>query len=240
MPRCYLVRHAQTPWNVDNRVQGHSDVPLSPEGEAQAKRLGALFASRHLRGLFTSALQRSRQTAQAIASGNGHRLEPVVMQGLAEIHLGMWEGLTPTEINAQFPGAYQQWTTHPSTVTIPGAEPLDAFRRRVRQAMARVAATFQDGEYVVVSHGGVIASFLADVLDADYDATLRRLRLDNGGITAVEFDPSTRPPRAGSLGVVPSERSESRDEAHPPSVLWINATAHLVEPVSGASLARRG
>ena len=208
MKRCYLVRHAQTPWNVDNRVQGHSDLPLSPAGEVQAKRLSAFFASRHLHGIFTSGLQRSRQTAHAIAAGNGHGVQPVIIQDFAEIHLGAWEGLTPADIDAQFPGAYHQWTSHPSLVQIPGAEPLEAFRRRVRQAMIQVAASFQDGEYVVVSHGGVIASLLADVLDADYDATLRRLRLDNGGVTALEF------------GVLP------------PSVLWINATAHLVEPVS--------
>ena len=128
MKRCYLVRHAQTAWNGENRIQGHSDIPLSPLGEQQAQHLGRWFASRHVRGIFTSALQRSRQTAQAIAAGNGHGVSPVVEPHLAEIHLGTWEGLTPVEVDARFANAYQQWRVRPSSVVIPGGEPLAAFR----------------------------------------------------------------------------------------------------------------
>ena len=214
MKRFYLVRHAQTAWNSDNRIQGHSDLPLSPVGEEQAKRLGALFATRHLTGIFTSHLQRSQQTARHIAdglpaapgaaqAGNGHGVRPVITQALAEMHLGAWEGLTPEEVDAQFTGAYQQWRIRPSTVQIPGAELLEAFRQRVSQALEHIVSSSVDGEYVIVSHGGVIAALLADVLGADYDALLRRLRLDNAGVTALECGTALR------------------------HVLWINATGHL-------------
>lgn len=219
MKRCYLIRHAQTSWNQDNRIQGHSDLPLSPLGQTQAQRVGALFASRHLKGIYTSHLQRSQQTAHAIISGlpaaptgngngaaqagNGLRIEPIVERNLAEMHLGAWEGLTPEEVDARFAGAYQQWRTRPSSIVIPGAEPVEAFRTRVRAALETIAKQFDHGEYVIVSHGGVIAALLADLLGAEYDAVIRRLRLDNGGVTALEFGAGT------------------------PHVLWINATAHL-------------
>jgi broad specificity phosphatase PhoE len=206
MTRCYLVRHAQTAWNHDNRLQGHSDLPLNSLGDQQAQSLAHFFASRHLSGIFTSHLQRSRQTAQAIAEGNGHRLTPVIAQELAEMHLGAWEGLTPEDIDRQFNGAYEQWRTEPSSVRIPHAEPLEAFRGRVRRVLQQILsglADGKDGEYVIVSHGGVIAAVLADVLEANYDALLRRLRLDNAGITAL----------ACSV-----ER---------PYVLWVNFTTHL-------------
>jgi len=203
MKRCYLVRHAQTTWNHDNRIQGHSDLPLSPLGEGQARRVGALFAARHLKGIYTSHLLRSQQTAHAIASGNGHGISPVIERDLAEMHLGEWEGLTPEEVDARFQGAYQQWRQRPSSVIIPGAEPVERFRARARRALQTIAAGFDGGEYVIVSHGGVIAALLADVLGAEYDAVIRRLRLDNGGVTALEFG-----------------------TGHP-HVLWINATAHL-------------
>ncbi len=224
MKRCYLVRHAQTTWNHDNRIQGHSDLPLSVAGEEQARRLGALFASRHLNGIYTSHLRRSQQTAHAIASGlpaaptgngngaaqagNGPRIEPIVERDLAEMHLGDWEGLTPQEVDARFQGAYQQWRQRPSSVVIPGAEPVETFRARTRKALQTIAAGFDNGEYVIVSHGGGIAALLADVLGAEYDAVIRRLRLDNGGVTALEFG-----------------------TGHP-HVLWINATAHL-DPTGG-------
>ena len=203
MKRCYLVRHAQTVWNGENRIQGHSDIPLSPLGHEQAQRLGHRFATHHLRGIFTSGLLRSRQTADQIASGNGHGTQPVVELRLAEMHLGAWEGLTPQEVDARFSNAYQQWCHAPSSVVIPGAEPLAAFQARVRAALHAIVNGVGEGEYVVVSHGGVIAALLADLLGADYDLVLRRVRLDNAGVTALEF----------GIGL--------------PHVLWINSTTHL-------------
>jgi alpha-ribazole phosphatase len=203
MKRCYLIRHAQTAWNDENRIQGHSDVPLSPLGERQAQRLAAVFATRHVRGIFTSALQRSQQTARMIAAGNGHGISPIIERELAEMHLGAWEGLTPDEVDARFHNGYQRWRACPSSVVIPEAEPLEAFRERVRRVVSKILASVDEGEYVIVSHGGVIAALLADALGADYDTLIQRLRLDNAGITALEF----------GTGL--------------PHVLWINSTLHL-------------
>lgn len=201
--RCYLVRHGQTEWNSQNRLQGHSDLPLNPLGQQQAKCVAAFFDSRPIKGLYTSHLMRSRQTAQAIASKIANGIQTVVDAELAEMHLGEWEGLTPDEIDAKFAGAYRQWRTRPSSVVIPGAESPAAFRARVARAFERAAGAFDEGEYVIVSHGGVIAALLAALWDAEYDSVLRRLRLDNAGVTAIEL---------GS--------------GHP-HALWVNTTAHL-------------
>lgn len=205
MKRCYLVRHAETLWNREDRLQGHSDLPLSPLGRRQAKHLGRYFASHHLDRVFASTLLRSQETAQAILAENGHGVIPVADPDLSELHLGTWEGLTPAEIDARFHGAYRQWSIRPSTVTIPDAEPLDRFRQRVRRVMRTVLGSFEAGECVVVSHGGVIAAWLAEVLGADYDIVLRRVRCDNGSITALDC------------------------AADVPQLLWINSTAHLGE-----------
>ena len=211
MKRCYFVRHGQTAWNEENRIQGRSDQPLNGVGRTQAQRLSARFASHHVRGIFTSHLVRSRATAEAIATGNGHGAAPVIEADLAEMHLGAWEGLTPAEVDARFGNAYQQWRQSPSSVRIPDAEPTHAFRARVRRVFSRLTGQMGQGEYVVVSHGGVIAAVLADVLGADYDQLLRRLRLDNAGVTAIELD------------------------APIPHVLWVNSTTHLepAPPVPG-------
>ena len=220
MKRCYLIRHGQTAWNEENRIQGRSDQPLNALGRRQAQCLATRFASHRLQGIFTSHLVRSHATAEAIAvphappaphagragqagaAGNGHGISPVVHRDLAEMHLGAWEGLTPQEVDAKFGSAYQQWRQDPSSVRIPGAEPVDVFHGRVRRAFEELARGLGDGEYAVVSHGGVIASVVADVLGADYDQLLRRLRLDNAGVTAIELAPI-------------------------PHILWVNSTAHL-------------
>jgi probable phosphoglycerate mutase len=99
----------------------------------------------------------------------------------------------------------------PSSVIIPGAEPVEAFRERVRRALERLVKERPDGEYAVVSHGGVIASVLADFLGADYDQVIRRVRLDNAGVTALEF----------GKGI--------------PHVVWINSTIHL-EPLGSSGV----
>ena len=205
--RCYLVRHAQTTWNGENRLQGHTDLPLSAVGLEQARRVGTYFGGLHasgegLRGLYVSHLMRSQQTAQAIAEQTG--LAPKIDPAFAEIGLGQWEGLTPEDIDARFGGAYQQWKTAPSLVQIPDAEPLADFRARVRAAFTRMLAAHEGrGDLVIVTHGGVIASLLADCLDAAYDRLLRGLSLENAGVSAVNC------------------------RHQPPVVMWVNATTHL-------------
>ncbi len=206
--RWYLVRHAQTSWNGERRIQGSADPPLSARGRQQARCLARYFSGRPIRAIVSSGMQRTQETALAIASTNGHRLQPVIEPDLREIHLGAWEGLTPEEIDARYPGAYDRWRLIPSSTLIPNAERLEIFLQRVRGARERLLATLQAEEAVIVAHGGVIAALLADALCTTYDHCLQHVALDNAGISAVAFE-------AG----------------RPPSVLWVNATAHLETPV---------
>ena len=202
--RCYLVRHAQTLSNEEHRFQGCTDSPLSLLGLRQAQCLGAYFAGQAVRVIYSSHLDRSIQTAQAIANTTGTvvRTEP----GLAELDFGAWEGLTTEEVAARFKQEYSHWLEHPLQVRIPGGEFYDQFRIRVRRTLTDIVARHRNEgvqALVVVSHGGVIASLLADCLRSDYGQLLRHLVLKHASISAVEW------------------RADS------PSVLWTNATAHL-------------
>lgn len=210
--RCYLIRHAQTTWNAEDRIQGHANPPLSTAGRLQARRVGRYFAGRPIQALYTSHLVRSVHTAQAIAQQTGTAL--TVEPALAEIHLGEWEGLTVGEVEGRYPEAFRRWQRTPSQMQIPGGESFAAFAGRVRHAFAAILQrSSQEGDVVVVSHGGAIASLLTDHLGADYDTLFHRLSLENAGISAL--DCLTRPPR----------------------VLWVNATQHLA-PRQRRSLAR--
>ena len=207
--RCYLVRHAQTTWNAENRIQGHANPPLSAVGLAQAQRVGAWFATRPIAALYTSHLLRSRQTAEAITRRTGR--SAAIHEGLAEIQLGRWEGMMPEEVEAQFPGLFEEWRQSPSRVRIPEAEPYEMFRRRILEAFASIAARHRpEDEIVIVSHGGVISTLLAEWLEANYDCVLHRLALDNASISLADF------------------------HLHPPKVLGINVTHHLEDGVNGA------
>ncbi|MBI3324614.1 MAG: histidine phosphatase family protein [Candidatus Omnitrophica bacterium] len=199
------MRHGQTDWNFEQRIQGHADLPLNALGRSQASRLAGYFAHSPAAALYSSHLKRSLETAQTIGQAIG--IEVIVERDLAEIALGQWEGLTGPEVDLHYDGAYGLWQHTPSHVQIPGAEPLPAFRARARLALERILHHHPEGRVIVVTHGGIIASLLADCLGADYDAMLRRLALDNGGISALE-------------------------PAHqPPHVLWINDTGHLASEV---------
>ena len=129
---------------------------------------------------------------------------------LAEMHLGAWEGLTPDEIDARFDGAYQRWRVTPSQVQIPDAEATGTFRHRVRKTFHTIMAAHPEDTVVIVSHGGVIAALFAEWLSADYDRLLHRLTLDNAGISAIDR------------------------RTHPPHILWVNHTAHLVDAPAAA------
>lgn len=197
----YLVRHAQTDWNFENRLQGQSDLPLNAAGRRQAARVGRYFSGRRIAAVYTSHLARSRQTADEIAGRA--KLVPTVDEDLAEIYLGVWEGLTPEDVNRRFNGAYEVWQSAPSQVTIPQAEPLEAFHTRARAAVRRILARHPSGDVVIVTHGGLISSVLAEWLEADYDRVLRKLSLDNAGVSAVAHQTTW------------------------PHILWINDTTHL-------------
>ncbi len=186
--RCYLVRHAQTDWNQGRRFQGRSNPPLGSEGLEQAQSLGEYFAGRAFGPIYSSTLKRSVQTAEIIAGKTGSMLE--MDPGLSEIGFGVWEGLTVEEVRARFDGMYQQWCQKPSQVAIPKGEPCDEFRARVRRSFQEVARRHQGGgfqELVVVSHGGVICSLLADWLGSDYDRLSRSLVLGNGSVSIIEW-----------------------------------------------------
>ena len=182
----YLIRHGETQWNVEDRVQGNSDSPLSPRGQAQVQRLADRMRAEGVTRLYTSDLPRAYATAAAIAEPS--RLPVVVHRDLREIHLGEWEGRTPEEINRHYDGAFDRWKTAPSSIAIPGSEGLPQFRQRIRQVMETLLRHTPAGPIAVITHGGVIASLLAQLLDADFDLLLPRLRLDNGGVSIVDFN----------------------------------------------------
>ena len=136
-------------------LEGQSDPPLAPEGDVQARALADRLAGEPIAGVFVSPLRRTAQTAAPLAARTG--AEPVVLGDLREVYLGELEGEFRIRVANGDPLIARLWAEERWDV-IPGAEPMDAFTRRVRAAAdAVVAAAGPDWSAVVVSHGGVIA-----------------------------------------------------------------------------------
>jgi broad specificity phosphatase PhoE len=145
-----LVRHGETDWNLQRRVQGHTDVPLNALGLEQAAALAASLEDVPLVAVYASDLGRARDTAAAVAGRHG--LEVIVDPDLREKHFGTWEGLTDIEINERFPDAAQgAWGD---------GETSDDVATRVLEALRRISLRHEPGPVLVVSHGGSVRAVL--------------------------------------------------------------------------------
>ncbi len=148
MTRLLLVRHGQSTWNAEGRWQGHSDPPLSPLGERQARAAAPAVAKLGLTAVFSSDLLRARQTAELLAPPG---FTPVVVPPLRERNVGEWEGLTRIEIDAQFPGMRDAHESPPSF------ESDESLMARVLPALEGIIGDLADDAVALVAtHGGVI------------------------------------------------------------------------------------
>jgi glucosyl-3-phosphoglycerate phosphatase len=143
-----LWRHGQTLWNLEQRFQGQSDIPLDNTGHAQAERAARLLAALRPTMIVSSDLTRAAATATPLARLTG--LEVTLDKDLRERHGGSWEGLTDEEIRERYPAEHASWMP-------PDGEPSAAVADRVAGALQRAAAAVEpDGLAVVVSHGAAL------------------------------------------------------------------------------------
>jgi broad specificity phosphatase PhoE len=162
----YLVRHGQTVWNEEGRLCGSSDVPLSDEGLAQARKLAARLKDIGIAAIYSSPLLRARQTAEAIAAH--HRVEVKIEPDLREIDYGDWEGLKVADVLEQFPEIEKLRREEPMKFVAPNGEPMRRFAERVISAIQRVAASHADETICVVAHQTVNRFILCWILQSPH------------------------------------------------------------------------
>jgi broad specificity phosphatase PhoE len=157
--RLLLVRHALPVGAVPGRLLGSSDPPLDARGLAHARALAARVTRLRPECCYSSPLRRCRETAQAIAGPL-----PVMLDAdLREIDFGRWENRTFADVAAAEPELVHRWAAYDPDFTFPGGEQLAAFRNRVREAAARLAAD-PAVTVLAVTHGGVIRALLCHYL----------------------------------------------------------------------------
>lgn len=149
-----VVRHAETTWNRERRMQGTTDTKLSDTGRAQAGALARRLADETFSALYSSDLSRARDTARLIArqSRRKLRLDP----RLRERRFGVFEGLTADEIRARYPGEYACFASRDPDYEVPGGESARGFTRRCLTCLVEIAERHEGGEILVVTHGLVL------------------------------------------------------------------------------------
>jgi len=180
--RLYLVRHGQTSWNVEQRAQGHTDIPLDEEGILQADMLGHSFAGVGIDRVLSSDLKRSVQTAEPIAKYSGARLD--VDKRLRERSFGNWEGLPFDEFRHRSPSPERMEELF--AFRPPGGESFKDVWVRLDPVVHELRRSEIDS--VVVTHGGSCALLLAKLLDAPYP-TSRAFRFGNAAVVDLELRP---------------------------------------------------
>jgi len=149
-----LIRHGETAWNRERRMQGQTNTPLSPTGRAQAEAVGLRLARHPFAALYSSDLQRAWDTAAAIAQASGRevRSEP----RLRERTFGVFEGLTYDEMAHRYPAEHARFALRDPDYAVPGSESPRQFFERSLACLEDIAAAHPGESVVVVTHGLVL------------------------------------------------------------------------------------
>ncbi len=152
--RITAIRHGETPWNVDTRIQGQLDIGLNAKGRWQAERAGAALAADDIDVVYSSDLWRAYDTALSVAKPHG--LDVQTDEALRERGFGEFEGKTFAEIEAAMPEQALLWRKRVPDFAPPGGESLLQLRERVTQCIRALAEKNVGKHIAIVSHGGVM------------------------------------------------------------------------------------
>ena len=152
--RVFVVRHGQTAWNAQSRIQGNTDIGLDATGLRQAQALGTALADEGLDAIYASDLSRAIETARPAAAQAG--LAIVTDPCLRERGFGIFEGLTHAEVAQHWPDEAARWRRRDAHFGPEGGETLAAFYARSVACAERIAARHAGQTIAIVTHGGVL------------------------------------------------------------------------------------
>ncbi len=190
--RVLAIRHGETDWNVDTRIQGQLDIPLNERGRWQAHRLAAAVADEGLSAVYASDLLRAYQTAESVALGAG--LSVTIDIGLRERGFGVFEGSSFKEIEARWPEESLRWRKREPDFGPQGGEVLQDFYDRCVSTATRLAAAHPGQTIALVAHGGVMDCLYRAASRVDLqaprtwqvgNASINRLLYAAGGFTLI-------------------------------------------------------
>jgi broad specificity phosphatase PhoE len=184
MTEFFVVRHGETAWNAEARIQGHTDVPLTDKGICQARMAGRRLAGEKIDAVYASDLVRAFRTGQEIAASRSIEVIPTPL--LREANLGLWQGMTLAEIAEKYPEQYAGYRKDSVGHRPPGAETLEELIGRCREFLAMAVRTHPSGRLAVAAHGGSVRGLLAAALGLGPEL-FKKIRMDNGSLSIFEI-----------------------------------------------------
>ena len=171
MGQLFIVRHGETVWNREERIQGHTDVGLSEKGIEQARKLAHRLSPVRFDAAYASDLCRASDTASVILQDRDVPLHPT--PGLREYHKGAFEGLTDAELRARYPAEYPSYVAKDLDYAPEGGESTRQVSARMTSAISEIKERHLDGAVLVVGHGGSLRAAMMALLGMPLDANWR-------------------------------------------------------------------
>jgi probable phosphoglycerate mutase len=186
LTRVVAVRHGETVWNAEMRMQGQLDTALSARGRWQARRAAAALAEEGIEAIFASDLARAYDTAEALATRLG--LPIATDAGLRERSFGVFQGHLYADIDVRWPAEAARWRRHDPDFGPDGGETLREFSARAVAACTRIAASQPGRSIAIVTHGGVLDCLYRAAAGVDLAAP-RSWELGNASINRLLYTP---------------------------------------------------
>jgi broad specificity phosphatase PhoE len=187
--RLVLVRHGETEWNRQRRVQGLSNLALNKTGMKQAEALARALSREKVNAIYSSPLRRAEETARAIGRFHGVRVE--IMDGLKELDVGAVDGMTYEDMKLHHGEFFARWMTDFTSVRLPGGGFIPELRDQCCTAIRDIVSRERKGDnddssVVVVTHFFPILCIICDCMGLDL-SYCRRLKVDLASVSVIEF-----------------------------------------------------
>lgn len=183
--RICFVRHGETDWNVEKRIQGHLDIPLNATGRAQALALGFTAAHYQFKAIYSSDLLRAMETAQAIAARDQLAIHPLAQ--LRERHYGIFQGITAAEGAQRHPAAYSHYMARSTDYDFESGESMHTFVARIEEAIRWMVRHHHGETLCAVCHAGVLDILYRRATGRPLD-TPRDFTIPNGSLNWFRCD----------------------------------------------------
>jgi probable phosphoglycerate mutase len=183
--RLCIVRHGETAWNAEHRVQGQLDIPLNAIGLRQAEAVGKALKGESFDALYSSDLARTQQTAAPAANLLSHKI--LLEKDLRERHYGMFERLTYAEVKEKHAAEYARFAARDPDFDFASGESLRKFSARSLAVLAKIASAHAGQHVLIFTHGGVLDELYRHINGVPMSA-VRDFGIPNAGLNHVEFE----------------------------------------------------
>jgi len=184
--KLYLIRHGQTDWNIKGKIQGSCDIELNDTGIKQAEKLSNMILENKYKfsKIYSSSQRRAVKTAEILSKVTN--VEYISIEGLDEINLGEWEGLSWTEVKEKYSTKYEEWYINRRYTKPPKGESYQDMLQRVLTSIHKIINENCDN-VVIVTHSAVIMCIQCYLSNTPFDE-MTKFKTDNTSITEIDSD----------------------------------------------------